>query len=169
MKTNNNIEEQKLNYQKTVNIIFLAITCLITIGAIMFVWVNLGQPFKIGSLKEMKEVTYENYNSQKGIKNDKDETVYYLYIYSENYNRNNWYENIVIEYANYARTHSSATPIYALNYDLEGNNKILSDLGSSTKLGTDIPGLVLIKNGGVSTKFFTWTKLNNELSTAMGK
>ena len=26
MKTNNNIEEQKLNYQKTVNIIFLAIT-----------------------------------------------------------------------------------------------------------------------------------------------
>lgn len=165
-----NTEQNKnLNYNKIINIAFIALAVLLTVIALMFVWINIGQPFKIGSVNEMKDATYENYKTKKGIKNEDNETIYYLYIYSTAYKQDDWYDDIVVEYANYARTHSTATPIYAYNYDIEGNEKILSDLGSSTKLGTDIPGLVLIKNGNISTKYFTWTKLSNELTSAMNK
>ena len=142
---------------------------LIVVAAIVFVWINIGEPFKISSLSEMKQTTYATYLDEKGYKAEDNSNNYYIYIYSTKFKINDWYDDLVIEYANYARTHSDKYPIYGMNYDDAANKDILSVLGTATKEGTDIPGLILIKDKAISKKFYGWTKLNNELTAAMNK
>ena len=152
------------------SILFLIAFGIITIIALMLIWTSTCRPFKIVKLDDMKQANYDDYLNKKGVKfGDDDSESYYVYIYSDDYETNDWYKDIVIEYANYSRTHSSTRPIYAYNLDIKENEKLINDLGTSVTLGKDIPGLVLVKNKSINTKYYTYAKLNNELTDAMNK
>ncbi len=154
-------EKQPIN---TTNLLFTIGYAVITIVVVFFTLWFCAEPFVISNYEEMKQLNYDNYLEAKP-----DE--YYIIIYSDEYHASSMYEDIIVEYANYARTHSDATPIYAYNYDTKGNNKIKSALTTSTD--SDIIRLIKVvtSNGSHSleskTGLKTWKDIHNTLTAAM--
>lgn len=149
--------DKKLDFNKT---LFLGAAAVITI--IFLTLILVFACGKVKSVEKMKQINYSDLYTQK-------ETEYYVYIYADDQERNDWYSPIVVEYANYVRTHSSKTKIYAYNFNASGNSKITNELSGTIVVGTDIPGLIKIENGKVSEKYLTYTKLNNQLTSEMNK
>lgn len=149
--------EKKLDFNK---ILFYG-----ALGVITVLFATLILVFAIGKVRtvdKMKQINYSDLYTQK-------ESTYYVYIYATDQARNDWYDDIVVEYANYSRTHSSATKIYAYDFNAQGNSRITNELSGSVTLGKEIPGLIKIENGKISEKYLSYTKLNNELTKAMKK
>jgi len=149
------------------NIIFIIALCAITLFLAIFIFISVGKPFVIKDFDDIKSVDVSNYKTF-----DTKHTEYYVLVYNRNDDRDAEIKDIVIEYANYARTNSDALPIYVLDYVT--NNSIVNSDNlniSSTNLDTKLPALVHIKNGSFSSSD-TKTSISSilqELVQAMGK
>ena len=149
------------------NIIFVIALAVITIFLAVFMFIMIGKPFVVKEYSDIKQLTVENYKTY-----DKKHTEYYVIVYNRNSEKDNEIKDIVIEYANYARTNSDALPIYAIDYV---NNNVIADSSnlniSSSNLDTKLPALIRIKNGSVSSSDTknTVSTIKQELVSAMGK
>ena len=162
-KTNNKVNKVS-NFS---GIIFLIALIAITLFLCVFVFISIGKPFVIKDVKKMQHVTVENYKTY-----DKKHTEYYVIVYNRNSEKDNEIKDIVIEYANYARTNSDALPIYAIDYVKNNGIADSSNLNiSSSNLDTKLPALIRIKNGSVSSSDTknTISTIKQELVSAMGK
>lgn len=149
-----------LNPKKLIDKVFVWMFAAVTVFILLFGILTAGSLFRPTSYEKLKQVDYSTYKAKEG--------EYYVFIYNEESERNDWYENIVLEYAAYARAHGSARPIYGYNYTKSGNSNIASDLSVTSSVATSIPGLILIKDGKVNTKYLSWTKIQNELTSQLG-
>lgn len=148
------------------NIVFIFGICLITIMLAVFIFIKVGKPFVIKDYSDIQTVNVENYKTY-----DKKHSEYYVLVYNHN-DKDEEIKNIVIQYANYARTNSDALPIYVL--DFKTNNSIVNSSNlniSSSNLERDLPALMIVNNGSVSSSNTkkTISTIKQELVTAMGK
>lgn len=157
----------KTNKSNLSGIIFLVAILAITLFLVIFVFINVGKPFVVKDFSDMKQATVENYKTI-----DKKHDEYYVLVYNFNSEKDAEIEEVVLAYANYARTTSEAKPIYAVNYQenkaiTNSNNLNITDANLSSKL----PTLVLIKKGTVSSSdtASTVSKINQTLVNAMNK
>ncbi len=151
------MKQVKKNQIDLTKLIFLVSYCVITLVALIFVVTVCVRPFKITNIDDLKQVEYKEYKSQ-----DADE--YYVFVYSEDEVDHNWYKDLVVQYANKARTLSNYSPIYGYDLDAPTNSKIKNDMTL-----TEVPTLLLIKNGSVSSTYKTWAEIRNALTEAMNK
>ena len=135
------------------SIAYLAITLI----ALIFVVVLCVKPFKITSFDDLKQVEYKTYKTQ-----EVDE--YYVFIYSESRNGNEWYDDIVVQYANKARTLSNYAPIYGYDLEVSGQGRLEGELNLK-----NVPALLHIKDGSVSKTYTNWSDIRNTLTDAMDK
>ncbi|MCI6508622.1 MAG: hypothetical protein MR465_03500 [Bacilli bacterium] len=149
------------------NIIFVTALAVITIFLAVFMFIMIGKPFVVKEYSDLKQLTVENYKTY-----DKKHTEYYVIVYNRNSEKDSEIKDIVIEYANYARTNSDALPIYAIDYVKNNGIADSSNLNiSSSNLDTKLPALIRIKNGSVSSSDTknTISTIKQELVSAMGK
>ncbi|MDY4052891.1 MAG: hypothetical protein SOY80_06065 [Bacilli bacterium] len=149
------------------NIIFVTALAVITIFLAVFMFIMIGKPFVVKEYSDIKQLTVENYKTY-----DKKHTEYYVIVYNRNSEKDSEIKDIVIEYANYARTNSDALPIYAIDYVKNNGIADSSNLNiSSSNLDTKLPALIRIKNGSVSSSDTknTVSTIKQELVSAMGK
>ena len=149
------------------NIIFVIALAVITIFLAVFMFIMIGKPFVVKEYSDIKQLTVENYKTY-----DKKHTEYYVIVYNRNSEKDNEIKDIVIEYANYARTNSDALPIYAIDYVKNNGIADSSNLNiSSSNLDTKLPALIRIKNSSVSSSDTknTISTIKQELVSAMGK
>lgn len=149
------------------NIIFVTALAVITIFLAVFMFIMIGKPFVVKEYSDIKQLTVENYKTY-----DKKHTEYYVIVCNRNSEKDNEIKDIVIEYANYARTNSDALPIYAIDYVKNNGIADSSNLNiSSSNLDTKLPALIRIKNGSVSSSDTknTISTIKQELVSAMGK
>lgn len=149
------------------NIIFVTALAVITIFLAVFMFIMIGKPFVVKEYSDIKQLTVENYKTY-----DKKHTEYYVIVYNRNSEKYSEIKDIVIEYANYARTNSDALPIYAIDYVKNNGIADSSNLNiSSSNLDTKLPALIRIKNGSVSSSDTknTVSTIKQELVSAMGK
>ncbi|MDD7314317.1 MAG: hypothetical protein PUH11_01155 [Bacilli bacterium] len=149
------------------NIIFVTALAVITIFLAVFMFIMIGKPFVVKEYSDIKQLTVENYKTY-----DKKHTEYYVIVYNRNSEKDSEIKDIVIEYANYARTNSDALPIYAIDYVKNNGIADSSNLNiSSSNLDTKLPALIRIKNGSVSSSDTknTISTIKQELVSAMGK
>ncbi len=146
---NNQIDTNKLIF----SIAYLAVTLI----AIIFVVVLCVKPFKITSFDDLKQVEYKTYKTQEAEE-------YYVFIYDEERNGSDWYTDIVVQYANKARTLSNYAPIYGYDLEVSGQGRLEGELGLKS-----VPALLHIKNGSVSKTYTNWADIRNTLSDAMNK
>lgn len=149
------------------NIIFITALAVITIFLAVFMFIMIGKPFVVKEYSDIKQLTVENYKTY-----DKKHTEYYVIVYNRNSEKDSEIKDIVIEYANYARTNSDALPIYAIDYVKNNGIADSSNLNiSSSNLDTKLPALIRIKNGSVSSSDTknTISTIKQELVSAMGK
>lgn len=149
------------------NIIFVTALAVITIFLAVFMFIMIGKPFVVKEYSDLKQLTVENYKTY-----DKKHTEYYVIVYNRNSEKDSEIKDIVIEYANYARTNSDALPIYAIDYVKNNGIADSSNLNiSSSNLDTKLPALIRIKNGSVSSSDTknTVSTIKQELVSAMGK
>ena len=161
-KKNNTVVEKKPLHFDSASIIVLAGAAIVTVLLLGLLIYNVSKPFKYAHYDDLKVVNYENYKTQ----NDNDE--YYVFVLDGQSKKAPMLEGIVVQYANYSRTHSSARDIYLYDYRAEGNSKILTDLSITTS-SDKLPGLILIKGGKVSSKYLSYSDASNELAKAMNK
>lgn len=163
MTNNKKNENRNIN---TTNLLFIIGYIVVTVVVLFFTLWFCAKPFVISDYSEMKQLNYNNYLDAK-------QDEYYIIIYSDEYYASSLYEDIVVEYANYARTHSDAVKIYAYNYDTKGNDKIKSSLTSSTD--SDVVRLIKVVTSSSSTShelesktgLKTWKDIHNTLNEAM--
>ena len=149
------------------NIIFITALAVITIFLAVFMFIMIGKPFVVKEYSDIKQLTVENYKTY-----DKKHTEYYVIVYNRNSEKDSEIKDIIIEYANYARTNSDALPIYAIDYVKNNGIADSSNLNiSSSNLDTKLPALIRIKNGSVSSSDTknTISTIKQELVSAMGK
>ncbi len=131
------------NKNKVSGIIFLIALIAITLFLVVFTFITIGKPFVVKDFDDIKEATVENYKEL----DDKD---YYVIIYDEQSYKNDLIKEVVIEYANYARTTEKALKIYAMNYrenlDITNANHL-----NITNIDKDVPTLIKISNKTVSS------------------
>lgn len=142
---------------KVSGIIFLGAIIAITLFLAIFTFVTIGKPFVISNFEDMKQVTVQNYKEQS-------EDDYYIIIYNEDSYKHELIEEAVIEYANYARTTSSAPKIYAMNYKTNLDISNANHLNIAEKnLDSNIPTLIKIsKNAVVSSDTKTTVSTIND-------
>lgn len=146
---------------KLISIIYWLAFAIITIICLSFVCVESCKPFKITEYSELKQVTYDNYKTQS-------QGEYYVFIYDNEATSNDWFKEVVLDYANMARTKSDKLPIYGYDYRAENGSNIKGDL-AITEFDTQVPGLFKVKDGKVTTKYLSYSKTMNELTQALGK
>ena len=146
---NNKIDTNKL--------IFTIAYTAVTLIALIFVIVLCVKPFKITSYDDLKQVEYKTYKTQEAEE-------YYVFIYDESRDSNDWYTDIVIQYANKARTLSNYAPIYGYDLEVAGQGKLESELSLK-----NVPALLHIKNGSISKTYTNWADIRNTLSDLMNQ
>lgn len=149
----------KLNKNKidTNKLIFTVAYATVTLIALIFVVVLCVKPFKITSYDDLKQVDYKTYKTQEA-----DE--YYVFIYDESRAGNDWYTDVVVQYANKARTLSNYAPIYGYDLEVTGQARLESELGLK-----GVPALLHIKSGAISKTYTNWADIRNTLVDAMDK
>lgn len=145
---------------KYINVIVGIFLVLVTTVALVLVVSNVA--CRVRKVSNIKQVDIDSYLEMK-------ETEYYVFVYAMDAANMNLYTDIVIEYANYAKAHSSAKKIYALDYNTSKNQSISTTIDTSFKVDEDLPCLLLIKDGKVSSKYKTYSELDNTLTKAMGR
>lgn len=149
-------KNKKLNNKiDTTKLIFTISYIVVTLVAVVFVFVLCAKPFKIDKYDDLKQVEYKTYNTQ-------EDEEYYVFVYSESRKGNNWYNDVVIQYANKARTLSNYAPIYGFDLELKQNSKLESELSLK-----GVPALLHIKSGAVSKTYTNWSDILNTLTDAM--
>lgn len=156
------LTEKKHLKWDTASIIVLVGAALVTLVLIGLLIFNVARPFKYAHYDDMNEVVYEDYKKQ-------DAEEYYVFVLDGNSPKAQMVESLVVQYANYARTHAGAKDIYIYNFHAEGNTGIASDLAISGNTEKNLPGLITIKKGSVGKKYLNVSDLSNELAKAMGK
>lgn len=141
----------------TNKLIFTIAYAAVTIIALIFVLVLCVKPFKITSFDDLKQVEYKTYKTQ-----EVDE--YYVFIYDDSRTGNDWYTDIVIQYANKARTLSNYAPIYGYDLEVTGQGRLEGELSLKK-----VPALLHIKNGSISKTYTNWADIRNTLSDAMNQ
>lgn len=131
---------------KVTSIIFIIYIILITILAIGFVFFMSCNVVAIDNFDEIKTVDINDYREQ-----GSDE--YYVLVYNNGTYKDELLEEIVVDYAEYARTSYSARAIYVLDYST--NKDIISKdhmdiTNSESSIEKNIPALLLIKDGKIS-------------------
>lgn len=130
---------------KVSGIIFLVAIIAITLFLVIFTFINIGKPFVIKDFDDMKQATVSDYK-------ELDESEYYIIIYDETSYKHELIEEVVIEYANYARTSENAIQIYAMNYRLNLDISNSNHLNiSEANLNSQIPTLIKVSNNSVVT------------------
>ena len=147
----------KKNQIDTTRLIFLVGYAVVTLVALVFVVVLCVKPFKMASYDDLKQVDYKDYTEQKAEE-------YYVFVYSDDSNSNDWYTDVVVQYANKARTLSNYAPIYGYDLEVSGQGRLEGELGLKS-----VPALLHIKNGSVSKTYTNWADIRNTLSDAMNK
>lgn len=149
---------------KISGIIFLIAIIAITIFLVVFTFITVGKPFVIHDFEEMEQATVEDYK-ELGTED------YYVIVYNEDSYKHDLIKEVVIEYANYARTTESAIKIYAMNYQENLDICNSNHLNISSKIDTNIPTLIKISNNSIvsaDTKI-TVSTINETLVKAMNK
>lgn len=163
-KTNNKVNKVS-NFS---GIIFLIALIAITLFLCIFIFISVGKPFVIKDVKKMQHVTVENYKTY-----DKKHTEYYVYLYNTKSSKDAELKDVILEYANYARTNSDALPIYVMDYNDKQNEKITDssnlNFSSDTSKERQIPTLIKISNGSKNDTKTTVSTIKTELFQAMGK
>lgn len=149
----------KLNKNKidTNRVIFSTAYLVVTLIALIFIVVVCVKPFKISSYDDLKQVEYKTYKTQEA-----DE--YYVFIYADSRTGNDWYKDVVVQYANKARTLSNYLPIYGYDLEKTGSSRLESELGLK-----NVPALLHIKSGAISKTYTNWADIRNTLADAMDK
>lgn len=150
--------KNKKNFNVT-NFLIIMAGVVITIIVGVFVFIMCSPSFVISEYADLKQVEYGDYVT-------KEHESYYVFIYSDKFEKSSWCEEIVVEYAELARNKSHLMPIYGYNYDKKGNANILTDLSVSATSEENIVRLVYIKEGVVYESFYTWSDIHNELTLA---
>ena len=142
----------KKNQIDTTRLIFLVGYAVVTLVALVFVVVLCVKPFKMASYDDLKQVDYKDYTEQKAEE-------YYVFVYSDDSNSNDWYTDVVVQYANKARTLSNYAPIYGYDFDDDVSTQMLQSienlsdeqLASIISKGIDAPEIkdLLIKYKGI--------------------
>ena len=163
-KTNNKVNRVS-NFS---GIVFLLAIIALTLFLCIFIFINVGKPFVIKNISKMKHVTVENYKTY-----DKKHTEYYVYLYNVKSSKDAELKDVILEYANYARTTSDALPIYVMDYN-DAKNEAITDssnlnFSSDTSKERQIPTLIKISNGSKSDTKTTVSTIKTELFQAMGK
>ena len=141
---------------KISGIIFLIAIIAITIFLVVFTFITVGKPFVIHDFEEMEQATVEDYKEL---------------VYNEDSYKHDLIKEVVIEYANYARTTESAIKIYAMNYQENLDICNSNHLNISSKIDTNITTLIKISNNSIvsaDTKI-TVSTINETLVKAMNK
>ncbi len=164
-----NVKGKEKQTYNTTNIIFIVGYAVVTLVVLFFTLWFCAEPFIISDYEEMKQLDFDTYLEAKPEE-------YYIMIYSDEYHASSMYEDIIVEYANYARTHGDAIKIFAYNYDAKGNDKIKNALTTNSD-NSDIVRLIKVvsttkdgkpvhelenKNGLKS-----WKDIHNTLTEAM--
>lgn len=145
----------KKNKIDTNRIIFSTAYLVVTLIALIFVVVLCVKPFKITSYDDLKQVEYKTYKTQEA-----DE--YYVFVYADSRAGNDWYTDIVVQYANKARTLSNYAPIYGYNLEKAGQGKLETEQGFK-----NVPALLHIKSGAISKTYTNWADIRTTLTNAM--
>ncbi|MBE6130656.1 MAG: hypothetical protein E7183_02950 [Erysipelotrichaceae bacterium] len=149
---------KKLNIKMdTTKLIFTISYVVVTLVALIFVCVLCAKPFKIDSYDDLKQVDYKTYNTQ-------DAEEYYVFIYGDSRKGNDWCKDVVIQYANKARTLSNYAPIYGYDLEKAGLGKLETELSLS-----NVPALLHFKSGSVNKTYTKWSDIMNTLSDIMNK
>lgn len=143
------------NKLDTNKIIFSAAYLIVTLIALIFIVVLCVKPFKITSYDDLKQVEYKTYKTQEAEE-------YYVFIYSESRSGNDWYTDIVVQYANKARTLSNYAPIYGYDLEVSGQGRLEGELSLK-----NVPALLHIKNGSISKTYTNWADIRSTLSDLM--
>ncbi len=163
-KTNNKVNKVS-NFS---GIIFLVAIIAITIFLAIFIFINVGKPVTIKDVTKMKHVTVENYKNY-----DTKHKEYYVYLYNTKSSKDAELKEVILEYANYARTHSDALPIYVMDYNDKQNEKITDssnlNFSSDTAKERSIPTLIKISSGSKKDTKTTVSTIKTELFQAMGR
>ena len=163
-KTNNKVNKVS-NFS---GIIFLIALIAITLLLCVYVFIRICKTFVIKYVKKMHHVTVENYKTY-----CKKHTEYYVYLYNTKSSKDAELKDVILEYANYARTNSDALPIYVMDYNDKQNEKITDssnlNFSSDTSKERQIPTLIKISNGSKNDTKTTVSTIKTELFQAMGK
>lgn len=147
-------------------IIFLCGLIAITLFLVIFIIIMIGKPFVIKSYDNMKETSLEEYLHEGTSKHSE----YFVFVYDESSAKDNYLKDLVIEYANAARTNGEYLPIFVMNYKdnrgITGKDHLNITSGSEEK---DIPALILVKNKTISSSYKTVSNISNALVDAMNK
>lgn len=151
------MSKKKVNKNKidTNKLIFTIGYAVVTLVAVIFVVVLCAKPFRISSYDDLKQVEYKTYKTQEAEE-------YYVLIYDESRANSDWYNDVVVQYANKARTLSNYAPIYGYDLEKTGQGRLESELSLKS-----VPALLHIKSGSVSKTYTTWADIRNTLTDAM--
>lgn len=149
--------KKKINKKQidTNKLIFTIAYAAVTLIALIFVIVLCAKPFKITSYDDLKQVEYKTYKTQEAEE-------YYVFVYAESRNGNDWYNDVVVQYANKARTLSNFAPIYGYDLEETGQSRLEGELSLK-----GVPALLHIKDGSVSKTYTNWADIRNTLADAM--
>jgi hypothetical protein len=161
-----NVVNKKTKRNLDINkIIFIAAMAILTLIFVIMLLKITTQLFNVRSVEKMDQVTAQDYKSKGTTK----VTSYYVFFYNTASDKQEMMDSVLLEYANYAKTHSDARPIYVMDYTSKTNSSVLTDLGYSTTADSYLPGMALINSGSISTKYKTVSEVCNELTSQMGK
>jgi hypothetical protein len=145
-------------------LIFVISAAAITLGLILYALFSIFKPFEYKSFDSIQMVNEDNYLAQEGNENKE----YYVFIYQQNDYRNEMLEKGLIRYANYAKKNKDARPIYRLDFGNDFYDKLKNALGyTQENYQTNLPTLVYVKNGKISSKYNTVSTISTELEGKM--
>ena len=145
-------------------LIFVISAAAITLGLILYALFSIFKPFEYKSFDSIQMVNEDNYLAQEGNENKE----YYVFIYQQNDYRNEMLEKGLIRYANYSKKKKDARPIYRLDFGNDFYDKLKNALGyTQENYQTNLPTLVYVKNGKISSKYNTVSTILTELEGKM--
>lgn len=129
--------------------IFLISSIVITIALVVFALLSIFKPFAYKAFDDIKTLTENNFLAADG--NESGE--YYVYIYQEGSYKQELLDHNLVRYANFTRQNEKARPLYRLEFGNDFYNKLKDALGYTVdNYESNLPTLVLVKNGKISSK-----------------
>lgn len=119
---------------------------VITIFAIVAIILLVVRPGEHKTIKDIKELTTENYNIL-----DQDEKERFVFVYDSTDATHEQLYNVVVRYANFANSHRLAPDIYVI--DISTNTTIIKDLETEKVSPRTAPCLVQLTNENETIKY----------------
>lgn len=178
----NLVQKKKPSYKVVVFWSIIALLTLVFVGFVIFKFVETNSKVTIDDITNLRQ---QQIFEQEG--------TYYVYVYSklgvteEKYEleKAKELEQLITNYLNYAKKNKNANKLFGMIVDsgsgTYGNNSVLIE-GDSLNTSTvnvstfsnlrihkkDLPILLKIKDGKVTTQYLKETEIRNELQLAMG-